>query len=154
MSQYIIALIGTVTAVVTVSLTNFFNKRNLLKLEERKIKQEYYIQFLKTLSDSMNDLKSDEIVIAHNHAYNNLMLIASSRVINSVIEYQSLVINYVKGFEVPDYSRKHDELLSRCFKEMRIDLYGQKSIVNKNYPDKITFLSGVLRKETNKNFCG
>jgi hypothetical protein len=54
MGQYIIALIGTVTAVVSVTLTNYFNKKNLLKLEERKIKQEYYIQFLKTLSDSMN----------------------------------------------------------------------------------------------------
>ncbi len=60
MGQYIIALIGTITAVITVSLTNYFNKRNSLKLEERKVKQDYYVQFIKTLSDSMNNLESDD----------------------------------------------------------------------------------------------
>lgn len=145
MSQYIIALIGTVTAVITVSLTNYFNKRNLLKLEERKIKQDYYIQFIKTLSDSMNNLECDDVVIAHNHAYNNLMLMASTEVIKAVIEYQNLVINHVKCNQDPDYARKHDRLLSNCFKEMRNDLYGSKNQINKNYPDEITFLSGVLR---------
>lgn len=145
MSQYIIAIIGTITAVITVSLTNYFNKRNLIKLEERKIKQDYYIQFIKTLSDSMNNLESDDVVIEHNHAYNNLMLVASPKVISAVIEYQDLVINHVNGSTECDYSLKHDKLLSRCFKEMRVDLYGDRNKINKNYPDEITFLSGVLR---------
>jgi hypothetical protein len=145
MGQYIIALIGTITAVITVSLTNYFNKSNSLKLEERKIKQDYYVQFIQTLSDSMNNLESDDVVLAHNHAYNNLMLVASTNVIRAANEYQSLVINHVKGLEVCDYPKRHDQLLSRCFKEMRIDLYGDKNKVNKNYPEEITFLSGVLR---------
>lgn len=145
MGQYIIALIGTITAVITVSLTNYFNKKNSLKLEERKIKQDYYIQFIKTLSDSMNNLESDDVVIAHNHAYNNLMLVASPSVIRAVNEYQSLVINHIKGCIECDYPKQHDKLLSRCFQEMRVDLYGHKNKINKEYPDEITFLSGVLR---------
>jgi hypothetical protein len=145
MGQYIIALIGTITTVITVSLTNYFNKKNSLRLEERKIKQEYYIQFIKTLSYSMNNLENDDIVIEHNHAYNNLMLVASVNVITAVNEYQNLVINHVKGIHVLDYPSQHDQLLSCCFKEMRIDLYGNKRYINKNYPDEITFLSGVLR---------
>ncbi len=145
MSQYIIALIGTITAVITVSLTNYFNKRNLLKLEERKMKQDYYVQFIKTLSDSINNPENDDVVIAHNHAYNNLMLVASSKVISAVNEYQSLVINHVKGCKECDYPKQHDKLLSHCFKEMRVDLYGHRNKINKNYPDEVTFLSGVLR---------
>ncbi|WP_446897720.1 hypothetical protein ACSVC9_12085 [Clostridium sp. LBM24168] len=145
MSQYIIALIGTITAVITVSLTNYFSKKNSIQLEERKIKQDYYIQFIKTLSDSMNNLVDDDVVIAHNHAYNNLMLVASPQVINAITKYQNLVIDHIKSNNVTDYPEKHDKLLSYCFKEMRADLYGYKSKINKNYPNKITFLSGVLR---------
>lgn len=45
MSQYIIALIETITAVTTVTLTNYISKKNSMKLEERKIKQNYYILY-------------------------------------------------------------------------------------------------------------
>jgi hypothetical protein len=48
-------------------------------------------------------------------------------VIRAVIEYNDLVITHIKGHDVGDYPRQHDKLLSRCFKEMRIDLYGHKN---------------------------
>lgn len=95
-----------------------------MKLEERKIK--HYIQFIKTLSDCMNNLESDDVVIAHNHAYNNLMLVASSSVISAVTQYQKLVINHIKSCKESGYQKQHDRLLLQCFKEMRADLYGNK----------------------------
>ncbi|MFL0194343.1 hypothetical protein ACJDU8_01950 [Clostridium sp. WILCCON 0269] len=65
--------------------------------------------------------------------------------ISAVTEYNNLVINHIKGDKERDYSKQHDRLLSRCFKEMRADLYGGKNKINKNYLDEITFLVGVLR---------
>jgi hypothetical protein len=85
------------------------------------------------------------VVLAHNHAYNNLMLVASPGVIKAVTDYQRLVINHIKGSGNSDYPSQHDKFLSRCFKEMRIDLYGKENKINVGYPDEITFLSGVLR---------
>ncbi|MEG2687076.1 MAG: hypothetical protein RR954_08170 [Christensenellaceae bacterium] len=48
-----IAILGTITAVITIALTNYFVKANQLKLEERKLKEEYYVSFIRAVSESV-----------------------------------------------------------------------------------------------------
>ena len=60
--EMIIIIIGAVTAIITITLTNFFAKRNQLKFEERKLKEEYYITFIRAISDSVILPPTEEII--------------------------------------------------------------------------------------------
>ncbi len=48
-----IALIGICSAVITIGLTNYFAKKNQLKFEERKLKEQYYTAFIQAVSNSV-----------------------------------------------------------------------------------------------------
>ena len=61
----IVALIATFTAIITAIITDFLNKRSKLKFEERKLKEQYYLEFVHALSENMNNSDSDEAVIRY-----------------------------------------------------------------------------------------
>lgn len=144
-STIIVALLATFTAIITAIITDFLNKRSRLKFEERKLKEQYYLEFIHALSENMNNLESTEAIIKYNHAFNNLAIIASPEVLLSLYELANLMINHIKNNNVSDYENKYTKLFTVLVKEMRSDLYGKKSgKVNKGL-NEIYLISGVLK---------
>ncbi len=86
-----IALIGTATAVVTITLTNFFAKKNQLKLEERKLKEEYYISFIKAVSESVVSQFTEKSRDNLADSQNKLLLIASSKVVSKLMIFHDYI---------------------------------------------------------------
>lgn len=127
--EVIIAIIGTATTVITVTLTNFFAKRNQLRLEERKLKEEYYVAFIKAVSDSVvsehSEISRDNLA----DCQNKLLLVSSSDVVKALMNFN----NYIKPPCENFSAEHHDSLLTDLIKAIRKDLFSYKSI-NKNYP--------------------
>ena len=144
-STIIVALLATFTAIITAIITDFLSKRSRLKFEERKLKEQYYLEFIHALSENMNDLESVEATIKYNHAFNNLAIIASPEVLSSLYELTNLMISHIKNNSVPDYENQYTKLFTILVKEMRSDLYGKKSgKINKGL-NEIYLISGVLK---------
>lgn len=92
-STIIVALLATFTAIITAIITDFLNKRSRLKFEERKLKEQYYLEFIHALSENMNNLESTEATIKYNHAFNNLAIIASPEVLLSLYERKRIIVD-------------------------------------------------------------
>lgn len=129
-----IAIIGTITTVITICLTNYFSKRSQLKFEERKLKEQYYLKFIEALSD--NVLLDDQIQARNAHAYarNRIILIASSNVVNLMLDYENAIRETKRIGDTEETALMHDITLTELFKAMRIDLFGKSRAINKNYP--------------------
>lgn len=141
----IVALLATFTAIVTAIITDFLNKRSKLKFEERKLKEQYYLEFIHALSENMNNSESAEATIRYNHAFNNLTIIASPKVLSSLYEFADLLINHLKNNSVADYETQYTKAFTNLIKAMRSDLYGSKSSkVNKGLTE-IYLISGILK---------
>jgi len=138
------AMIATFTAIIISIVTNYFGKKNTLIFEERKLKQQYYIEYIQALSENMNNLDSAEATIRSNHAFNNLLVVASPKVIAALYEYNDLQINHLKYNNIQNHTLKFTLALTKIIQTMRQDLYGNKNHVNDGIPD-IYFLSGVLK---------
>lgn len=144
----ITALIATCTAIIVSIISNYLGRKNSLKFEERKLKQQYYIEYIQALSENMNNLDSNEATIRSNHAFNNLMIIANPKVIKALYEYHDLLINHLKYNNIDNYLEKHTKALTKIVSAMREDLYGNRQLCE-NIPD-IYFLSGVLKVNKEK----
>ena len=143
----IVALIATFTAIITAIITDFLNKRSKLKFEERKLKEQYYLEFVHALSENMNNSDSDEAVIRYNHAFNNLTIIASPEVLLSLYEFLDLMVKYLKDNSIVDYETQYTRAFTKLIKSMRSDLYGGKSRrVNRGLTE-IHLISGILKAE-------
>ena len=144
----IVALLATFTAIIKAIITDFLNKRSKLKFEERKLKEQYYLEFIHALSENMNNTESSEATIKYNHAFNNLTIIASPKVLLALYDLANLMINHLKNNNVVDYEIRYTKKFTNLIKEMRSDLYGSKSI-NEELTE-IYLISGVL-KSTNSS---
>lgn len=147
------ALIATFSAIVISIISNHLSKKNNLNFEERKLKQQYYIEYIQALSENMNNLDSDEATIRSNHAFNNLIIIAGPKVIAALYEYNDLQIKHLKYNNVENYPEKFICALTKIVKAMRVDLYGDTKHINNELPD-IYFLSGVLKVKGVPNYDG
>ena len=138
--QVIIPIVGVITAVISAALSYYFTKRHQVSIEERKLKEVYYTDYIKAVSRvvvEVNSSAKDDLA----DKQNRLLLIGSSEVVNTLMDFH----NYIK----PESTEKngfssdiHDELLTKLVKAMRRDLYGSKKI-NDNYP--IIHLTGRAR---------
>lgn len=141
--QVLIPIIGVVAAIFSAALSYYFTKKNQMSIEERKLKEEYYTDFIKAVSGVVvhSDSKAkDELA----DKQNRLLLIGSSEVVTRLLIFH----DYIKpesqeknGFD----SVKHDELLTELLKAMRKDLYKNKN-VNDMYP--LVHLTGRSKNET------
>lgn len=138
--EIIIAIIGTITAVVTVCLTNYLSKRNELKFSERKIKEKYYFEYIDCISDNAN-YSNKEATLKENKAFNELILIANTDVLIKLYHLQDMRIEQIKYNNVKDYTKKFEQLFQELIIEMRKDLYGKNE---KNFP-KIYLLGGYIK---------
>lgn len=122
------ALIATFTAIVISIISNDLSKKNTLKFEERKLKQQYYIEYIQALSENII----------------TLIIIASPKVVAALYEYNNLQINHLKYHNVENYPEKFTCALTKIVQTIRVDLYGNKKHINGGLPD-IYFLSGILK---------
>lgn len=140
--EVMIAIIGTVTTIVTAILTNYFTKKNQLKFEERQLKEKYYLEYIEAISRNLNNMKENDIeTINENHAFNRLILVGSEDMLNRLYEFHDLRINHLKNNSVSNFREKSTIALNELIRAMRKDLYGKK---DKNLHD-IYFLKGVLK---------
>jgi peptidoglycan/LPS O-acetylase OafA/YrhL len=56
----IVAMIGLLASVIAASLSYYFTKKYQLKMEERRLKEEFYKLFIKALSDVAINNKDSE----------------------------------------------------------------------------------------------
>jgi hypothetical protein len=131
LTSTIIATIGIVGSVVTASLSYFFTKKQKMKMEERRLKEEYYTTYIQALSDAAIQY-DNESNYRYAKAFNDLLLIANDKVVELLIEFYDWTRND-NGIDktTEEWSIKHDEILTRLLKEMRIDLFHSKTVINK-----------------------
>ena len=142
--EIIIAIIGTVTTVITVCLTNYFSKKNELKYAERKLKEKYYFEYIDCVSDNVN-YNNKESTLKENKAFNQLILIANVNVLKKLYQFQNNRISHIKYNNVDNYEEKFEQLFQELIIEMRKDLYGKKE---KDFP-KMYILGGYIKRSNN-----
>lgn len=129
--ELIIAIIGTITAVVTVCLTNYFTKKNELVFEERRVKEKYYFEYLECISNNIN-FGNENDTLNENKAFNKLILIANIDVLKSLYEFQNLRISNLKYNNIENYEEKYNKIFKKLIKNIRKDLYGKNE---KKFPE-------------------
>ncbi len=138
--QIIISILGTITTIITIILTNYLSRKNELKFSEKRLKEQYYLKYINSISNNVNynDTKS---VLEENKAFNNLILISSKNVLEKLYDFQSLRIEHLKNHSVLNYNEKYDKLFTELIKAIRNDLYNK----TENIPT-IYLLGGVIGK--------
>lgn len=139
--EIIISIIGTITTIITIILTNYLSKKNELKFAERKLKENYYLKYINSISNNANynDTKS---VLEENKAFNDLILISSENVLKKLYAFQTLRIEQLKNNSIENYRNEYDKLFTELIKAIRIDLYNKKEDIPNIY-----ILGGVLKKK-------
>ena len=132
-TEIIVAIVSAFVTILTVIITNYLTKSNQLKFEERKLKEEYYTNYVKAISN--NVLMKDEHAELDD-AQNRLILIGSTEVVKNLMLFH----DKIKPSAPPLSGTEHDRHLTELIKAMRTDLYGSKKI-NDGYP--IIHLSGL-----------
>lgn len=138
--EIIVSIIGTITTIITIILTNYLSKRNELKFAERKLKENYYLNYINSISNNANynDTKS---VLEENKAFNDLILISSENVLKKLYAFQTLRIEHLKNNSIENYQEEYDRLFTELIKAIRHDLYNKKEDIPNIY-----ILGGVLKQ--------
>ena len=138
--EIVVAIVGAFVAILTAVVTNYLTKMNQLKFEERKLKEEYYTNYVKAISN--NVLMKDKHAELDD-AQNRLILVGSADVVRILMQFH----DKIKLSAPPLDGEEHDRILTALIKAMRTDLYGTKKI-NAGYPP--SHLSGVRPYGKNK----
>ncbi|MEA4853062.1 MAG: hypothetical protein VB082_02150 [Christensenella sp.] len=138
--EIVVAIVGAFVAILTAVITNYLTKRNQLKFEERKLKEEYYTNYVKAIIN--NVLMKDEHTELDD-AQNRLILVGSADVVRILMQFH----DKIKLSAPPLDGEEHDRILTALIKAMRTDLYGTKKI-NAGYPT--IHLSGLRPYGKNK----
>lgn len=128
----IAAFISACVIIFTTILTSFLNRRAQIRLEERKLKEVYYAEFIKGFSDNINLDNETDAVKALCYAQNNLFLIANVDVINKMQHLDLMCINNGTNFEqqtglkkgTPEFINEYDRRVQSLMIAIRADLYG------------------------------
>jgi hypothetical protein len=151
MIQVIIAAIGLLAAVITASLFYYFTKKHQLKMEERKLKEEYYKSFIKALSDVAIDNFDDEAQKRLSEGFNSLIIIASPNVVKELMDFHDFIRpqNTTIPRDSAEWLIEHDNKLRILVKTMREDIYGKEKNIDK-YISQV-HLVGKAPKRQKKN---
>ncbi len=137
--EIIVSIIGTITTIITIILTNYLSKKNELKFAERKLKEKYYLKYINSISNNAN-YNNTKSVLEENKAFNDLILISSEDVLKKLYAFQTLRIEQLKNNSIENYCNEYDKLFTELIKSIRIDLYNKKEEIPNIY-----ILSGVLK---------
>ena len=124
MQQIVVAILGIAGTVFTL----VYNKQKELKIQQRNLKEEKYIMFLKSLIDFKAGIKEAKSDLTE--TLQIIYLIGSNDVIEKTSEFIQLMKDKV--------SKTQDELYKEMVKAMRKDLYGKKYY--KNHANKVAFV--------------
>ncbi|EMO29460.1 hypothetical protein [Leptospira noguchii] len=89
----IVASFSILASIITASLSYYFTKRNQNLSNERRIKEEFYRRFAKSLSDLAFDNKDREALKAFSENMNIILLIGSPSVIKALMNFHSHLQN-------------------------------------------------------------
>ena len=130
MEQVWAPIAGILIATLPAALTYYFTKRSQLRADESRLKEKYYLSYIKALSNNVLSDNLDESKSMLSDARNHILLIGSSDVVARLINFS----DYISPDRKEPYSQeKHDMLLTELIKSMRDDLY-EKDKINQNYP--------------------
>ncbi len=142
--QLLVPVISIFVAVVSAAVSYFLTKKNQLNVDERRLKEKFYLAYIKAVSNSVvsNDIEESRDQLAN--AQNELLLIGSSDVVASLMEFH----DYCKPSSKQNFTvDRHDEILTKLIMNMRMDLYKNKKI-NSRYP--LIHLAGKSSRELNE----
>ena len=126
----LVPIIGVMVAVISASLTYFFAKKQQIAADERRLKEKYYLNYIKAGSNFVVSDNFDKACDQLSDAQNQLLLVGNPEVVAKLMIFH----DYVKISNQQNFvSEKHDELLTDLLKSMRNDSY-KNSKVNLGYP--------------------
>lgn len=138
MEPIIVASISFLASVITASLSYYFTKKHQLKIEERRLKEEYYKSFIKALSDVAIDNYDEKALERLSEGFNSLIVIAGPKVVKKLMEFHEFT--RAENMTIPRNSEKwsitHDALLKELVKAMREDIFGREKNIDQ-------YISGV-----------
>lgn len=133
MVPIVVASISLLASVITASLSYYFTKKHQLKIEEKRLKEEYYKSFIKALSDVAIDNYDEEAQERLSEGFNSLIVIASPKVVKKLMEFHNFV--RIENTTIPRNSEKwsiqHDQLLRELVTVMREDIFGKEKDIDK-----------------------
>ncbi len=138
LSPIIVAAIGLIASVIVASVSYYFTKKQESKNQDRRLKEEYYKSFLKSLSDVALDNYDEKALKALSESFNFLIVIAGAKVVKELMNYHNFVKTTNKTIDrsTEEWSKKHDELLKEMVKAMREDIFGKEKNIDQ-------YISGV-----------
>lgn len=136
-----VAIISAIAVIVTAIITHRLTRKNQIKFEERKLKETYYIQYIKALSDNINIDDPKEAMRILHYAHNNLLLVASTDVVNKLIYFTDMITlsgeKYCKTYNIKKNSKEYQDEYAKRLTELmiafRYDLLGKRKN-DKSYP--------------------
>lgn len=131
LDNYILSLIiptlGVITSVITASLSYYFTKTQQIRNENRKLKEEFFRSFIKSVSDVAID-NSDPIAQKNlSEKFNTLTLVGSKEVVERLMLFHEVTNREWVAKMGDNYLLEHDKRLRDLIIEMRRDLFGRKN---------------------------
>jgi len=144
--QLLVPIISIFIAIVSASLSYFFAKKQQIIADERKLKEQHYLDYIGAVSELVIQDNTESNMDKLADAQNKLLLVGSSDVVQDLMAFHNYVISCNNSGKEVD-TEKHDKILTSLLKNMRQDLYKHKKI-NQNYPT--IHLSGKTVKQKQK----
>ncbi len=146
MEPIIIASISLVASVITASLSYYFTKKHQIRMEERKLKEEYYKSFIKAVSDVAIDNYDDEAQRRLSEGFNSLIVIASPKVVKELMDFHNFIRPQNIDISREEWTVRHDNLLRQLIKAMREDIFGKERNIDK-YISKVHLIGKAPKKQ-------
>ena len=127
----IVPIVSVVVAILSASLTYYFSQKAKATMDERKLKESYYQEYMRAVGKLALDVSDVNALSDYALAHNTLPLIATSNIMKLVNEFQEIVIG--KGDIAVEYQ---NEVLTKIVLEMRKDLYPKRKSkqLNTSFP--------------------
>ena len=109
-----ISIIGASVAVLVSLIGAWLTNYNMIRLQTRKLKEQYYLDFVAAVHDLCSDNKDRSLIANYVKARDILITVASVKVVRKIFDYEKF------GVGVP--SDIHDKYLTEMMKAIRKDL--------------------------------
>lgn len=118
----LISLIGASSAILVAAIGALLNKKNAVTLRTRQLKESHYVNYINAISHLSMDNNSRTYLREYASNRNNILVVASPKVVNAILEYENKAIGKLD----PD----QNALLTNVITAIRKDL----ELSNTSYP--------------------
>ncbi len=122
-TSILISIVGAISAIVVSLVGAWLTNRNSIILQNRKLKEEYYSEYLEALHNLLSENKNITFLKAYTLARTNLFLIGNETVIKQLLIYEEKTV----GKE----TKLHNKYLTQLIISIRKDL----NIKDKEFPE-------------------